>query len=55
LSVDEEMMSFKGKMKNMIYNLTKPDKWGMTFYVLEESKSGYALSLEKICIGKNCH
>ncbi len=45
LSIDEGMMPFKGRMKNRVYSPIKPYKWGMKFYVLAESTTGYILNL----------
>ncbi|KAG0420176.1 PiggyBac transposable element-derived protein 4 [Dictyocoela roeselum] len=39
------MMPFKGKMKNRVYCPIKPDKWGMKFYILAESITGFVVNL----------
>ena len=41
LSVDEAMVSFKGRVWFMQYMPKKPNKWGMKAYSLADSKNGY--------------
>ena len=41
LSVDEQMISFKGRLGFLQYMPKKPVKWGMKAFVLAESKTGY--------------
>ncbi|KAF7693567.1 PiggyBac transposable element-derived protein 4 [Cucumispora dikerogammari] len=41
-------MSFKGNMKNMVYNPMKLVKWGIKFYICAVSKTSYVLNL-RIC------
>lgn len=45
ISIDEGMMAYKGKMKNRVYCPIKPDKWGMKFYILAESTTGFVFNL----------
>jgi hypothetical protein len=48
LPIDEGMMPIKGKLKNKVYNLMKPGKWGIEFYICAESNTGYVLHLWRI-------
>ena len=41
LSVDESMVSYKGRLSFLQYLPKKPQKWGMKAWVLAESKTGY--------------
>ncbi|KAG0437452.1 PiggyBac transposable element-derived protein 4 [Dictyocoela muelleri] len=50
ISIDEGMMPFKGKMKNRVYCPMKPDKWGMKFYILAESVTGFVFNLRIVGI-----
>jgi hypothetical protein len=46
ISVDESMISFKGKVGVMQYNPNKPNKWGIKAWGLAESKSGYLYNFD---------
>ena len=41
LSIDESMISYKGRLAFLQYLPKKPHKWGMKAWVLAESKTGY--------------
>ena len=41
ISVDESMVSYKGRLSFLQYLPNKPNKWGMKAYVLADSLSGY--------------
>ena len=43
LSLDEGMLKWKGRLNIKVYNPKKPVKYGIKFYFLCESKSGYVL------------
>ena len=43
LSLDEGLLPFKGRLNFRVYNPKKPDKYGIKFYMLAESKNGYVL------------
>jgi len=43
LSIDESMISFKGRSKFKFYIPSKPTKWGMKLHSLCDSKTGYCL------------
>lgn len=43
LSVDEALCPFKGRLVFKVYNPQKPHKYGVKFYTLCESSSGYCL------------
>ena len=43
LSLDEGILPFKGHLSFKVYNPKKPNKYGIKFYILCESKSGYVL------------
>ncbi|KAG0436652.1 PiggyBac transposable element-derived protein 4 [Dictyocoela muelleri] len=45
ISIDEGMLPFKGKTKNRVYSPMKLDKWGMKFYILAESSTGFVYNL----------
>ena len=42
LSVDESMISFKGRLSFLQYLPKKPQKWGMKAWVLADATNGYA-------------
>ncbi|XP_068237096.1 piggyBac transposable element-derived protein 4-like [Palaemon carinicauda] len=46
LSLDEGMLKWKGRLNIRKYNPKKPTKYGIKFYFLCESKSGYVLSFD---------
>ena len=46
LSLDEGMMKWKGRLNIKVYNPKKPCKYGLKFYFLCESKSGFVLDFE---------
>ncbi|XP_068222159.1 piggyBac transposable element-derived protein 4-like [Palaemon carinicauda] len=46
LSLDEGMLKWKGRLNIRTYNPKKPTKYGIKFYFLCESKSGYVLSFD---------
>ncbi|KAG0438920.1 PiggyBac transposable element-derived protein 4 [Dictyocoela muelleri] len=48
LALDEGMMAYKGKIKNRVYSPYKPDKWGMKFYILAESNTGFICNLRVV-------
>ena len=41
ISVDEQMVSYKGRLAFLQYIAKKPTKWGMKAFVLSDSKTGY--------------
>ena len=41
ISVDETMISYKGRLGFIQYMPKKPKKWGMKAFVLSDSQSGY--------------
>ena len=41
LSIDESMISFKGRLSFLQYLPKKPHKWGMKAWVLADAKNGY--------------
>ena len=43
LSLDEGMLKWKGRLSIKVYNPMKPAKYGLKFYFLCESQSGYVL------------
>lgn len=45
IAIDEGMMAYKGRIKNRVYSPCKPDKWGMKFYILAESETGFVYNL----------
>ena len=46
LSIDESMISFKGRLSWVQYMLKKPHKWGMKAWVLTDSSNGYTYNWE---------
>ncbi|XP_068240955.1 piggyBac transposable element-derived protein 4-like [Palaemon carinicauda] len=46
LSLDEGKLKWKGRLNFRTYNPKKPTKYGIKFYFLCESKSGYVLSFD---------
>ncbi|KAG0441891.1 PiggyBac transposable element-derived protein 4 [Dictyocoela muelleri] len=45
LAIDEGMIPYKEKMRNMVYCPVQPDKWGLKFYILAESTTGFVCNL----------
>lgn len=43
LTLDESMISYKGRLKFKFYIPSKPTKWGLKMHSLNQSKSGYCL------------
>ena len=43
LSVDEQMIGFKGRLSFKQYMPAKPTKWGVKAFVIAESESAYVL------------
>ena len=41
LNIDEQMVSFKGRLSFLQYMPKKPTKWGMKAFVLSDSRTGY--------------
>lgn len=46
VTIDERMISFKGKSKFVVYEPSKPTKYGFRPYVLSDYKSGYTYALQ---------
>jgi hypothetical protein len=46
ISIDESLMKFKGRMKHKVFNPSKRARFGIKFYKLCESASGYCHSLK---------
>ena len=46
LSIDESMISFKGRLSWVQYMPKKPHKWGMKAWVLADSSNGYTYNWE---------
>ncbi|XP_069194221.1 piggyBac transposable element-derived protein 4-like [Procambarus clarkii] len=44
--LDEGTMAWRGRLSFKLYNPSKPDKYGVKFYMLAESTSGYIYSFE---------
>jgi len=51
LTVDEELVTFRGRCPFKQYIPSKPGRYGIKFWILSESKSSYVYNLET-CIGK---
>ena len=51
MSIDEAMVSFKGRAWFMQYMPKKPKKWGLKAFSLADSKTGYTLNW-KLYAGK---
>ena len=49
LSIDENIIKFKGRVHFRQYLPSKPYKWGIQQYALCESKTGYALKFITYC------
>ena len=54
LSLDEQMISFKGRLSFVQYMPKKPTKWGIKAFVLADSKSGYTFRW-RLYTGKTKH
>lgn len=46
LTIDERMISFRGRTKFIVYDSSKPTKWGYRPYVLSDKKTGYTISMK---------
>ena len=46
LSVDENMIAFKGRLSLVQYMPKKPHKWGLKAWVLADSSNGYVWNWE---------
>ena len=46
ISVDESMISYKGRLSFLQYMPKKPHKWGIKAWVLSEAKSGYTWNFQ---------
>ena len=46
VTIDERMISFKGKSRFVVYEPAKPTKYGFRPYVLSDYKSGYTYGLQ---------
>ena len=44
LSIDEAVVSYKGRIWFMQYMPKKPNKWGLKAYSLADSKTGYTIN-----------
>ena len=42
LILDERMISYRGRAKNVVFEITKPVKWGFRPYVLTDAQTGYS-------------
>ena len=40
------MISFRGRTKFIVYDSSKPTKWGYRPYVLSDKKTGYTISMK---------
>ena len=49
LSIDEGMISYKGRLSFLQYLPKKPQKWGMKVWVLADSKLGYTYNWKLYC------
>lgn len=45
LSLDEGVMGYKGRMLNRVYSPGKKEKWGMRFYILADSVTGFIYNI----------
>ena len=52
ISVDQSMISYKGRLSFLQYMPKKPHTWGIKAWVLSESKSGYTWNFQ-LYTGKN--
>ena len=52
LSIDEQMISFKGRLSFLQYMPKNPTKWGMKAFVLADSSTGYVYNW-KLYTGKH--
>jgi hypothetical protein len=54
LSIDEQMVSYKGRIHFLQYLPKKPTKWGMKAFVLSDSNSGYIYKWKLYTGSKYC-
>ncbi|XP_070547976.1 piggyBac transposable element-derived protein 4-like [Ptychodera flava] len=56
LAIDEGVIPYQGRTKNVLYNPAKPHKYGMRVYTLSESATGYVFNDEvHQPVADNCH
>ena len=44
-AIDESMVNFEGRVKNVIYMRDRPIKWGFKMYVICDSINGFCLNI----------
>ncbi len=49
LSIDEAMISFKGRLSFLQYLPKKPKKWGMKAWALADTNTGYVWNWNLYC------
>jgi len=49
IAIDEAICPFKGRLRFKVYMKDKPHKWGIKFYEVCESSSGYVWDFEVYC------
>ena len=46
VTIDERMISFRGRQEYVIYNPQRPSKYGFCPYILADSESGYTYAMK---------
>ena len=46
ISIDEEMLKWRGRLSFRVYNKNKPTKYGIKAYILADSNSGYCWNMD---------
>ena len=41
ITIDERMISYRGRAENIVYEISKPTKWGFRAYILEDLNTGF--------------
>ena len=41
ITIDERMISYRGRAENIVYEISKPTKWGFRAYVLADLNTGF--------------
>ena len=49
ISIDEGMLSWRGRLQFRVYNPAKPTKYGIKSYILCDSRTGYCHALQPYC------
>lgn len=52
ISLDEAMCAFRGRFSHVVYNKSKPTRWGIKMYQVSDSTTGYTSKVE-VFVGRS--